>query len=135
MDPLSDVLRSVRLTGGVFLKAHFTAPWCVTANMTAEDCRPFLATPAQLIAYHFIIVGRMLVSLEGQPARKQDDLAGADLDPGHMLASAPGLEPVSAGTLINRLQRADWPGFATAEVARRHISYAASSAARKATIL
>jgi hypothetical protein len=28
-DPLSEVLRSVRLTGGIFLDAQFTAPWCV----------------------------------------------------------------------------------------------------------
>ena len=55
MDPLSDVLRAVRLTGGVFIDARFTAPWCVTANMTAEDCKPFLATPAQLIGSHFVI--------------------------------------------------------------------------------
>jgi AraC-like DNA-binding protein len=102
MDPLSDVLRSVRLTGGVFLKAHFTAPWCVTANMTAEDCRPFLATPAQLIAYHFIIVGWMLVSLEGQPwiEVRAGEIVLFPRNDGHMLASAPGLEPVSAGTLI-----------------------------------
>jgi hypothetical protein len=29
MDALSDVLRVVRLDGGVFLRAEFTAPWCI----------------------------------------------------------------------------------------------------------
>jgi len=33
LDPLSEVLRAVRLTGGVFLDARFTAPWCVTAQL------------------------------------------------------------------------------------------------------
>ena len=33
-DPFSEMLRSIRLTGGVFLDARFTAPWCVTANMS-----------------------------------------------------------------------------------------------------
>jgi hypothetical protein len=35
-DPLSDVLRSVRLKGGVFLDVHMTAPWCVNSVTTAE---------------------------------------------------------------------------------------------------
>jgi hypothetical protein len=63
-DPLSEVLRSVRLTGGVFLDARFTAPFSVTAGITAEDCAPFLKTPAQLIAYHYVIAGRLLLWLE-----------------------------------------------------------------------
>lgn len=37
-DPLSDVLHSVRLSGGVFLEARFTAPWCVVANLEPSDC-------------------------------------------------------------------------------------------------
>jgi len=38
MDPLSEVLRSVRLTGGVFLSVRFTAPWCITVAITPDDC-------------------------------------------------------------------------------------------------
>ena len=40
IDPLSQVLGSVRLTGGVFLEARFTAPWCTLAHVTADDIRP-----------------------------------------------------------------------------------------------
>ena len=29
MDALSDVLKSVRLEGAVYLNAEFTAPWCI----------------------------------------------------------------------------------------------------------
>jgi AraC-like DNA-binding protein len=102
MDPLSEVLRSVRLTGGVFLDAHFTAPWCVLAKLDPEYCRPFLATPVQLIAYHFIIDGRLLVAVEGEPTLEVN--AGEVVllprnDP-HTLASGNGLVPVSAETLI-----------------------------------
>jgi hypothetical protein len=72
MDPLSEVLRSVRLTGGVFLQAHFTAPWCVTANMDAGDVTPFMAaaTPAQLIGYHVVLEGELLVSIGAEPPVK-----------------------------------------------------------------
>jgi hypothetical protein len=53
MDALLDICRSMQLTGGVFLEAEFTAPWCVTSQIAPEDCGPFMPQPAQLIAYHF----------------------------------------------------------------------------------
>jgi AraC-like DNA-binding protein len=103
MDPLSEVLRSVRLTGGVFLQAHFTAPWCVTANMDAGDVTPFMAaTPAQLIGYHVVLEGELLVSIGDEPpvkARAGEVLLFPRND-GHVLASAPGVAPVSTGSLI-----------------------------------
>jgi hypothetical protein len=37
MDALSDVLRIVRLKGGVFLHAEFTEPWCVFSQTTPRD--------------------------------------------------------------------------------------------------
>src|SRR5512132_1438139 len=67
MDALSDVLRVVRLTGGVFLDAEFTAPWCVTAKVAPEDCRPFLADPAHVIAYHYVVAGRLFLQVEDDP--------------------------------------------------------------------
>jgi hypothetical protein len=33
IDPLSEVLRSVRLTGGVFLDVRLTAPLCVISDL------------------------------------------------------------------------------------------------------
>ncbi|NWG24132.1 MAG: AraC family transcriptional regulator [Pseudorhodoplanes sp.] len=102
VDPLSEVLRSVRLTGGVFLNAHFTAPWCVTANMDASDCTPFLAKPAQLIAFHVVTEGELLVWIGDEKpltARAGEILLFPGND-GHVLASAQGVKAVRAGTLI-----------------------------------
>jgi AraC-like DNA-binding protein len=64
-DPLSDVLRSVRLKGGVFLDARFTAPWCINSKLVADDCRPILQNPAQIISYHYLTQGEMLISVAG----------------------------------------------------------------------
>jgi len=102
MDPLADVLRSVRLTGGVFIDARFTAPWCVSAALDANDCRPILACPMQMIAYHVIISGRLLVSVDGE---QPTEVAAGEVvilprNDTHVLASAPGLTPVRAGTLL-----------------------------------
>jgi len=101
-DLLSDMLRSVRLSGAIFLDAQFTAPWCVTGNMTAEDCKPFLAKPAQLIGYHFVIEGDLLVVLDGEPSMEvhAGEIVMFPRNDGHILGSAPGIEPVSAGDLI-----------------------------------
>ncbi|WP_371365575.1 AraC family transcriptional regulator [Pseudomonas sp. QL9] len=59
LDALSDVLRVIRLSGGVFLEAEFTAPWCISGRISADDCKPFLAVPRHVIASHFVAAGRM----------------------------------------------------------------------------
>jgi len=102
IDPLSEVLRSVRLIGGVFLEARFTAPWCVSSQIAAEDCRPFLAVPAQIIAYHFIIEGRLLVQLDADPPLEisAGEIVLLPRNEGHTLASASGLNPINAHDLI-----------------------------------
>jgi hypothetical protein len=45
MDALSDLLRVVRLKGGVFLHAEFTTPWCIFSQVTPQDCQPLLDGP------------------------------------------------------------------------------------------
>lgn len=102
MDALGEVLRSVHLSSGVFLDARFTAPWCVLSKIEGGDCQPFLARPAQLIAYHFVIDGRLLISVDGEPAI---EVRGGEIvllprNDVHKLASAPGLTPISARELV-----------------------------------
>lgn len=63
-DPLTDIVRSLELTGCVFLEAQFTAPWAITAHVTEEDCQPFMPVPKQVIAYHVVTEGKVLVSTE-----------------------------------------------------------------------
>jgi AraC-like DNA-binding protein len=110
-DPLSEVLRSVRLVGGVFLDTRFTAPFCVTAKITAEDCAPFLRTPAQLIAYHYVIDGQLLLGLEAEDLVevKAGEIVLLPYNDAHTLASAPGHAPVNARSLI---EPADGGGMA-----------------------
>lgn len=51
MDALSDVLRVVRLTGGVFLDARFTAPWSVAGKVEPEEIRAFIERPEHVIGF------------------------------------------------------------------------------------
>ena len=101
-DPLSEVLRSVRLTGGVFLDVRLTAPWSVISELTAEDCRPYLARPAQLISYHVCLEGDFLLWVAGEPAIevRAGEIVLLPRNDVQTLASAPGLAPVHGGSLI-----------------------------------
>ena len=65
LDAFSDVLRVIRLSGGVFLEAEFTAPWCINGKISAEDCKPFLAAPRHVIASHFVAAGHMQLRIDG----------------------------------------------------------------------
>jgi AraC-like DNA-binding protein len=59
MDALSDVLRVIRLSGGVFLEGRFTAPWCFKGRLSPDDCKAFDVTPRLVIATHFVTSGQM----------------------------------------------------------------------------
>jgi hypothetical protein len=50
MDAVSELLQATRLSGGVFLDAEFTAPWCVHSGVTAEECAHFGVPAAHVIA-------------------------------------------------------------------------------------
>jgi len=111
MDALSDVLQTVRLTGGVFLEARFTAPWCVASQFTIEDCRPFLSDPVQVIAYHYSTHGRWWLQVAGEhPVEvRAGEVALLPRNDPHVLGSSTDLRPVSARSLI---QPADGGGLA-----------------------
>lgn len=102
MDALSDVLRVVRLTGGVFLDAQFSAPWCVTARVAPEDCRPFVETPQHVIAYHCIISGSLLLQA-GSDAPievRAGEIVLLPRNDAHRIGSTLEIPPVSADELV-----------------------------------
>jgi AraC-like DNA-binding protein len=103
-DPLSDVLRSVRLTGGVFFEANLTAPWCVAARVGLKECLPFLPDLLQVIGYHVVLEGRMLVGLDGEPPiePRAGEIVLFPRNDIHTMASAAGVVPVSAADLIQQ---------------------------------
>ena len=112
MDALSDLLRVVRLSGGVFLDAEFSAPWSITAQVGPEDCRLAMAEPARLIAFHYVISGNLLLQIDRDPPvevrggtivllPRNDEkvLAGWENDYRDILAWIESLEAVLNGSL------------------------------------
>ncbi|WP_235912084.1 AraC family transcriptional regulator [Mesorhizobium xinjiangense] len=96
------MLRAMRLTGGIFLDAEFTAPWCIAAQVGPEDCVPFTPVPQHIIAYHYIIAGHCLVKVGNQPPLSVDSgqLVILPRNDSHIIASALNLRPVDAEHLI-----------------------------------
>lgn len=102
MDPLSDVLRSMRLTGGIFLRGEFTAPWAVSARVGPEDCAPFGPAPRNIIAYHYVERGGMLLQVAGHPDIEvgEGEIILLPRNDPHVLASQAGLPPAEVESLI-----------------------------------
>ncbi|MEM9257646.1 MAG: AraC family transcriptional regulator [Pseudomonadota bacterium] len=105
-DPLAAIVESLDLTGTVFLKADFTAPWAITAHVTEEDCRPFMPLPRQVLAYHYVRRGQAIVSLGKTGGdtlgcvAQQGDILLLPSNALHVLASEPGATPVSGDDLL-----------------------------------
>jgi len=63
MDALSDVLKSVRLEGAIYLNAEFTAPWCVRGELGFASVRERLAGADHVAFFHFLTEGACKVRL------------------------------------------------------------------------
>lgn len=58
MDALSEILKSVRVEGAVFVDAQFTAPWCIQAKYGLSAVRRRLAPSDHVVLFHFVAEGR-----------------------------------------------------------------------------
>jgi AraC-like DNA-binding protein len=106
MDALSDLLRVVRFSGGVFLEANFRAPWCVRSQIAPADCGPDVKAGSGLVAFHYILDGRV----QARIGREKPRTAGpgkiillSHNDP-HLIGSDVTLTPMEAGPLIRRAE-------------------------------
>ena len=102
MDALSDVLKSVRLEGAVYLNAEFTAPWCIRGECSVPSVRERLAGAEHVVFFHFLTEGACKVRLvDGADTL---DVAAGDLilipqDDRHLLGSDLQLAPMEADSL------------------------------------
>lgn len=109
MDALSDLLNVVRFSGGLFLEARFRTPWCVRSQVEPEDCGMASNVGGAMVAFHFVLEGRMQVRLG--KARPQAAGPGTLVllphnDP-HFLGSDVKLHPMDARPLIRKASEHD----------------------------
>ena len=106
MDALSDLLRVVRFSGGLFLESNWRAPWCVRTQVVPQDCGPGFKADGGLVAFHYVLDGRVQVRVGSEPPR----LAGpcniillSRNDP-HLLGSDVAMPPMDARPLIRKAE-------------------------------
>ncbi|MBX7248221.1 MAG: AraC family transcriptional regulator [Caulobacteraceae bacterium] len=103
MDPLSDVLRLVGLTAGVFLDAEFSAPFSLAGKVSKEFCRTHTSSvPDQIVNFHFVTQGELFIILEGgqETLVKAGQVVLLPHNSLHVLASAPNLPTKNAGEVM-----------------------------------
>jgi AraC-like DNA-binding protein len=64
-DPLSLVLRSVKLTGALFFMIEETAPWCVEVPAACHFLPIIMPRAQNIISYHIVVEGTGCVAVPG----------------------------------------------------------------------
>jgi len=104
MDALSDVLRVIRLRGGIFLHAEFTAPWCLSSQADVERSSGLFDCAEHVVLFHYVAEGRLLVQVEND--------APIEIEAGQVV-----IFPHNHKHLLG--SRLDLPAVPTKEVVRR----------------
>src|SRR5258708_6520517 len=104
MDALSDVLRVAHLTGGVFLHADFSAPWCMAARVAPEHCAPALGPTSHMILYHYVVEGELHIRIDGEDGEDLvlgvGDVVLLPRNDLHLVGSDLNLPPVAGSDII-----------------------------------
>ena len=93
MDPLSDVLRAVRLTGAFFFDVQASDPWVAETPWGRSIVGAMFPGSEHLISYHLILEGSCWVHLDGEPDLQLSagDIVVLPHGDAHVLSSTPGL--------------------------------------------
>src|SRR6476661_3151060 len=92
-DALSDVLRTVRLTGATFFDVVATAPWVAEQPPREKILPKILPGAGHLIAYHVITEGRCFTNLIGEEpiAIEAGEVIVFTKGDQHVMSSSPGM--------------------------------------------
>lgn len=101
MDVLTDILGSLRLTGGVVIDGQLTGEFSLNSQFTPEECAPFFPVPDRLIGYHYIRSGDAVIQVQGQEPVPlfAGDIAILPRNDPHVIARRGGLPPADASEI------------------------------------
>ena len=96
-DPLSDVLRSVRLRGAVFYYVSFDGDWAAETPASPQLAEALMPGSDHVLAYHLFARGSGWAAVDGAPPLRmgEGDIVMFPRGDAHLLSSAPGLHPQS----------------------------------------
>lgn len=93
MDPLSDVLRAVRLSGAFFYMVEASAPWAVRTAPAGELVPRIMPDAEHLINYHILLSGSCWAGIDGeeQVHMLPGDVVVFPHGDAYLMGSAPGI--------------------------------------------
>jgi AraC-like DNA-binding protein len=103
MDALSDVLKSIRLEGALYLNAEFTAPWCIRGECGLPSVRRRLEGAEHVVFFHFVTEGGCKVRLsrgDDTLTASAGDLILIPQDDRHLLGSDVAIAPLEGDSLL-----------------------------------
>jgi AraC-like DNA-binding protein len=95
VDALSDALRSLRISGSMFIDADLKAPWAVVTPSSRDIAAALGNEKDRVIPYHLVTEGECLVTVEGASTQlAAGDMALFPHGHVHVLASHAGVVPL-----------------------------------------
>ncbi len=100
MDALSEVLKTIRLTGAAFFASELRAPWSVVAPSSRAIADALMPEADHVVPYHLVTAGRCVVKLVDGPAVElvAGDVVVFPKGDHHMLGGTPQFGPLSMPT-------------------------------------
>ena len=102
MDVLTDILESMRLTGGVVVDGSTSGDWCLLSHFNEEDRARMAPGASELIAYHYIRSGRVHARVEGEPpvTASAGDIILLPRNDAHLFYSRGDIPPIDSHELM-----------------------------------
>ena len=108
MDPLSDVLRGLQLSGALMFRAELKAPWCYEVP-DSDEMLPLVCPDAdRLVRFHVVVAGRCFVRVGAETVwlNARDVIVLPQDDP-HTLGSAEDVPPVPVLSVLPKPPESD----------------------------
>ncbi len=104
-DPLSEVLRSVRLSGAIFLDAELSAPWGFASPPASAGAHHIAPSAEHMVLFHLLVEGEATARIPGQAgvALKPGDIAVLPMGDAHELWNGRATELVDSSALLPKI--------------------------------
>lgn len=110
VDPLSDVLRVLQLSGAILFRAEMASPWAFSIPDSRTMAAAMLPGATRLMRFHIVLGGECFVLQGGQPTRLTagNVVLLARGDP-HTMCSSPEVPAVPVLSVLPELRVGDMP--------------------------
>lgn len=110
-DLMSELLATVHLSGALFFRSEYTAPWALESPPSDELTHTLLADGEKLILFHVVAEGECWLRLQtGEQLRASaGDVVVMPYGHQHIMGSALSVRPVDIATLLAPLPRERFP--------------------------